>query len=91
MDGNAWLLERDPLNQYNLFGESSHRVGVFDFLESISTLSKVEAALQQGLSELISVHMPENGLAVSSIERAMLIEARGRLKVVRNNEPLLTQ
>jgi hypothetical protein len=46
MDGNAWLLERDPLNQYNLFGESSHRVGVFDFLESISTLSKVEAALQ---------------------------------------------
>jgi hypothetical protein len=46
MDGNAWLLEHDPLNQYNLFGDSSHRVGVFDFLESISTLSKVEAALQ---------------------------------------------
>jgi hypothetical protein len=91
MDGNPWLLERDPLNQYNLFGESSHRVGVFDFLDSISTLSKVEAALQQGLSELISVHMPENGLAVSSIERAMLIEARGRLKVVRNNQPLITQ
>jgi|APCry1669189241_1035207.scaffolds.fasta_scaffold412045_1 hypothetical protein len=91
MDGNAWLLEHDPLNQYNLFGESSHRVGVFDFLESISTLSKVEAAMQQGLSELISVHMPENGLAVSSIERAMLIEARGRLKVVRNKEPLITQ
>ena len=90
MDGNPWLLERDPLNQYNLFGESSHRVGVFDFLDSISTLSKVEAALQQGLSELISVHMPENGLAVSSIERAMLIEARGRLKVFRNNQPLFT-
>jgi hypothetical protein len=35
--------------------------------------------------------MPENGLAVSSIERAMIIEARGRLKVVRNNDPMLTQ
>jgi hypothetical protein len=91
MDGNAWILERDPLNKYNLFGDSATRVGIFDFLESISTLSKIEAALQQSLSELINVHTPENGLAVSSLERAMLIEARGRLKIVKSNEPLMTK
>ena len=53
VDGYAWYLERNPLSQLDLFGGSSHRIGTLDFYESICTLSKVEAGIQQTLEELI--------------------------------------
>jgi hypothetical protein len=55
-----------------------------DFYDSLCAVTRVHAACVQGFGELTQVHRPENGLASSSLERAMLAEARGRLRVLRN-------
>lgn len=46
IDGYPWYIDRDPFSQYTLFGGHSQRVGVLDFLESLTTFSKIEASLQ---------------------------------------------
>ena len=81
-DGYPQLLEVDPFHQYTLFG--THRVGVLDFLEGLSTVAKLEASLAQSLAELCSVHMPEHGFAVAALERALVMEARARLKILKD-------
>lgn len=45
-DGYPHAFEQDPFSQYTLFGPHSHRVGVLDFFEGLSTFAKVEAGLQ---------------------------------------------
>lgn len=60
-------------------------------LESLSTMSRLEAGIQQALAELIKAHRPENGFAVSALERALIIEARARLKLLKTGEPVITK
>lgn len=83
MDGYPWYFARKR-ERIQLLGISERSIGLLDFYESMSTISKVNAALQQSLEELIHVHTPENGLAVSSLERVLIVEARGKLKILRN-------
>jgi hypothetical protein len=90
-DGYPWLLEKDPFNQYCLFGTQSMRVGILDFFDSLATFSRVEASIQQSLYELIKVHMPENGMAISALERALVLEARARIKSLMSGDPLMTK
>ena len=54
-----------------------------DFYESLCAITRVQAACEQAFAELESVHRPEHGLAASCLERSLLLEARGRLKVIR--------
>ena len=54
-----------------------------DFYESLCAITRVHAASEQAFAELESLHRPEHGLASSCLERALLLEARGRLKVIR--------
>ena len=57
--------------------------GLTDFLESLCAITRIHAACEGAFAELSHVHRPENGLASSCLERAMLREARGRLKILR--------
>lgn len=57
--------------------------GLTDFFESFCSITRIHAACEQAFAELSVVHKPENGLAASCLEMAMLTEARGSLKVLR--------
>ena len=46
-------------------------------------MSKINAALVQAMEELNEVHTPENGLARSCLEKALILEARTKLKLLR--------
>ena len=46
-------------------------------------MSKINAALVQAMEELNGVHTPENGFARSCMEKALILEARIKLKLLR--------
>ena len=82
IEGYPWFftgLERSGSS----VGQQTGGAGLTDFLESLCAITRVHAACEQAFAELSHVHRPENGLASSCLERAMLREARGRLKVLR--------
>ena len=61
MDGYPWFFS-SPDARVKLF-KGDRKIGLFDFYESLSCLSKINGALSQTLSELAKLHTPENGLA----------------------------
>lgn len=59
-------------------------MGLTDFYESLCAVTRVHAACEQASGELSYIFRPENGMAASCLDRAMLQEARGLLRVLRS-------
>jgi hypothetical protein len=58
-------------------------VGALDFYESLGCLTLVHSSLEQSFEEMLKLHPPENGMAESCLENALVISAHAKLKVLR--------
>lgn len=83
IEGYPWFF-KDREDTQTALGLQTTGAGLTDFYDSLCAITRVHGACVQGFGELTLVHRPENGLASSCLERAMLAEARGRLRVLRN-------
>lgn len=82
IEGYPWFFSRS-IEAGEQLGLQNQPTGLTDFYESLCAITRVHAASEQAFAELESVHRPEHGLASSCLERSLLLEARGRLKVIR--------
>lgn len=82
IEGYPWFFTRTEGSEHSL-GLHTDGCGLTDFFESLCAITRIHAACEQAFAELSQVHRPENGLASSCLEKAMLAEARGRLGVLR--------
>lgn len=55
-------------------------VGMLDFYEGMSVVTKIYAAIKNALKELESVHRPESGFASSNVESALIAASRMKFK-----------
>jgi hypothetical protein len=60
-------------------------MGPTDFYESLSVITRINAALVQASEELHSTFKPENGQFSASLDRALINSACGLLKQLRAN------
>ena len=60
-------------------------MGATDFFDSLCVVTRLHAAIEQASKELHFTFRPENGQYSASMDRAMLIEARGILTNLRRH------
>jgi len=82
IEGYPWFFTQIKGSEHSL-GLHTDGAGLTDFYESLCAITRLHAGCEQAFAELSNVHRPENGLASSCLERAMLTEARGRLGLLR--------
>lgn len=70
------------------FTQQSEEIGILDFYESLSCVSKVIAAVQRSFLDTIEAHRPDNGLLTTLLERSMLHYLSAELEVVDNQANL---
>ena len=58
-------------------------MGLTDFYESLCAVTRIHAACEQAAAELAYVFTPENGMAASCLEQALLEEGRARWRELR--------
>lgn len=83
IEGYPWFMEKLQ-NETSTVGLHTEGQGLYDFFESLCSITRITAACDQAIQELITVHRPENGLAASALEVAMLNEACGCMRVIRS-------
>ena len=82
-EGYPWFLQKINTESSSV-GLHTEGQGMYDFFESLCSLTRINAACEQAIQELITIHRPENGMAASALEVAMLKEACGCMRVVRS-------
>ena len=60
-------------------------MGLTDFYDSLSVVTRLNAALLQASEELHFAFRPENGQYAASMDRAIMMEARGILTNLRRH------
>jgi hypothetical protein len=86
IEGYPWFYPRMEGLAPQSTGLHTPGAGLTDFYESLCSITRVHAACEQAFAELSSTHRPENGVAASCLESALLLEARGCLKVLRGQQ-----
>ena len=85
IEGYPWFFAQSDSSGMST-GLHTEGLGLTDFYESFCSISHVHAACEQAFAELTSFHRPENGVAAACLEAAMLAEAHGCLKKLRNSQ-----
>jgi len=86
IEGYAWFFSPSKESESRGTGLHTGKAGLTDFFESFCSVTRIHAACEQAFAELSSLHRPENGVAASTLEAALLREARGCLRVVRSQQ-----
>jgi hypothetical protein len=74
IEGYPFFFDSNVTQQNGIHGTGlqTERAGLTDFFESFCSITRIHAAAEQAFTELSFVHKPENGLASSCLEMALL-------------------